>query len=238
LTAQLENAQSESVTKTARDAVVRAEKLIKMYRRGADEIRAVDDVSFTVEQGEFVAVVGPSGAGKTTLLQLVGCMDTPTSGALFLSGKETSRLSDGELTRLRRDHIGFIFQHFGLLPTLTVAENVGISGLFRRHDAKTKARIDQLLERVGLAHRRHHRPSQLSGGEMQRVAIARALVNEPKLLLADEPTGNLDTATSDSIIALIKELSRDGLTVVAVTHNPSLAQAADRCMTLRDGRIL
>jgi putative ABC transport system ATP-binding protein len=232
------NAELEHAPQTAREAVVRAENLTKIYRRGTDEIRAVDNVTFSVEQGEFVAVVGPSGAGKTTLLQLVGCMDTPTSGTLALSGKETSRLSDGDLTRLRRDHIGFIFQHFGLLPTLTVAENIAISGLFRKHDAATKERIEHLLERVGLSHRRRHRPSQLSGGEMQRVAIARALTHAPQLLLADEPTGNLDTATSDSIIELLGSLNRDGLTIIVVTHHEGLAQAARRRLSFRDGKIV
>jgi putative ABC transport system ATP-binding protein len=220
---------------TVADAVIRAENLRKVYRRGAESVVAVDDISLTVVLGEFVAIVGPSGAGKTTLLQLLGAMDTPTEGRLFLAGQEVSRLSDGQLTRLRREQIGFVFQHFGLLPTLTVAENVALPALFRR---ASRDRVDLLLDRVGLSHRRGHRPSELSGGEMQRAAIARALINSPRLLLADEPTGNLDSATGAAILELLRDLQRDdGLTVVVVTHNPTLADAAARRIILRDGRI-
>jgi putative ABC transport system ATP-binding protein len=218
------------------EAIIRAEDLRKVYRRGAETVVALDGVTFTVAPGEFVAVVGPSGAGKTTLLQLLGAMDVPTSGRLFVAGQDISRMSDAELTRLRRDHLGFVFQHFSLLPTLTVAENVALPTLLgRRQDA---ARLDDLLERVGLAHRRDHRPSELSGGEMQRTAIARALIHKPQLLLADEPTGNLDTATSGAILALLRSLQRDGLTLVIVTHNEALAAAADRVLALRDGRLV
>jgi len=226
----------EMEARTEREAVVQAEDLTKVYRRGEEVVRAVDGLSFRIDEGEFVAVVGPSGAGKTTLLQLVGGMDTPTSGRLLLAGHEMSHLSDAALTRLRRDHIGFVFQHFGLLPTLSVAENVALPALFSRREAR--ARVDALLERVGLSHRRHHRPGQLSGGEMQRVAIARALINSPRLLLADEPTGNLDTQTSERILALLQDLQRDGLTVVVVTHNEALAQAAGRRIVLRDGKMV
>jgi ABC-type lipoprotein export system ATPase subunit len=222
-------------SQTDRSVVVEAEELVKVYRRGQEEVRAVDGISFTIRAGEFVAVVGPSGAGKSTLLQLLGGMDTPTSGSLRLAGREVSGMSDGELTRLRRGFVGFVFQHFGLVPTLTVAENVALPCLFSRREAR--GRVDSLLQRVGLAHRRGHRPAQLSGGEMQRVAIARALVNDPKLLLADEPTGNLDSRTSDRILELLRELNGDGLTVVVVTHNESLAASAGRRITLRDGRI-
>jgi ABC-type lipoprotein export system ATPase subunit len=220
---------------TDRSVVVEAADLIKVYRRGHEEVRAVDGISFVIREGEFVAVVGPSGAGKSTLLQLLGGMDTPTSGSLRLAGREVSGMSDGELTRLRRTFVGFVFQHFGLVPTLTVAENVALPCLFSHREAR--GRVDSLLERVGLSHRRSHRPAQLSGGEMQRVAIARALVNDPRLVLADEPTGNLDSRTSDRILELLRELNRDGLTVVVVTHNESLAASADRRIILRDGRI-
>jgi putative ABC transport system ATP-binding protein len=220
---------------SAADALIRAENLRKVYRRGAESVVAVDDISLTVAAGEFAAIVGPSGAGKTTLLQLLGAMDTPTGGRLFLAGQEVSRLSDGQLTRLRREQIGFVFQHFGLLPTLTVAENVALPALFRR---TARDRVDLLLDRVGLSHRRGHRPSELSGGEMQRAAIARALINAPRLLLADEPTGNLDSATGAAILELLRDLQRDdGLTLVVVTHNPTLADAAGRRITLRDGKI-
>lgn len=218
--------------------IIEARDLVKTYRRGREEIRAVDGLTFGIEPGEFAAVIGPSGAGKTTLLQLIGSMDRPTSGSLTVLTQELSAsLPERELTRLRRDHIGFVFQHFGLLPTLSVAENVALPSLFRRERAD-RARVDDLLARVGLTHRKNHRPAELSGGEMQRVAIARALVHAPKLLLADEPTGNLDSRTSASLLDLLLELRRDeGLTVVVVTHNDALAAAADRRLTLRDGRL-
>jgi putative ABC transport system ATP-binding protein len=218
--------------------LVEARELRKIYRRGTEEVRAVDGVSFAIESGEFVAIVGPSGSGKTTLLQLVGAMDTPTSGSLRLAGQELACLNDRRLTQLRRERIGFVFQHFGLLPTLTVAENVALPTLLLRK-RKIQNRVDELLERVGLAHRRHHRPSELSGGEMQRVAIARALVNGPDLLLADEPTGNLDTGTSETILGLLRNLRQSGgLTVVVVTHSELLAGAAERRIPLRDGKVV
>lgn len=216
--------------------VVVARDLTKTYRRGVETVHALDGVSFTIHQGEWVAVVGPSGAGKTTLLHLLGGMDTPTTGDLSLAGRSLSGMSDRELTRLRGETVGFVFQHFGLLPTLTVRENVTLPTLFRKRKAIVRA--DELLERVGLAHRRTHRPQELSGGEMQRVAIARALINDPKLLLADEPTGNLDSASGDSIIALFDQLNRDGLTVVTVTHNATLARAAHRQLTMQDGKLI
>ena len=218
------------------DTVIEAVDLTKIYRRGTEEVRAVDSVSFQIRSGEFVAIVGQSGAGKTTLLQLLGAMDTPTTGRIQLAGAELSRLSDSALTRLRREHIGFVFQHFGLLPTLSVAENVALPALLGRRDMRR--RVDTLLDRVGLAHRRHHRPAQLSGGEMQRTAIARALINSPRLLLADEPTGNLDSVTGAGIAALFQSLQHGGLTVVVVTHNETLARAAHRRLLLRDGKII
>ena len=228
---------SQMVRSLANEAtVVQAEGLTKIYRRGMEEIRAVDGVSFRVEPGEFVAIAGPSGSGKTTLLQLIGAMDAPTSGRLWLAGQEVSALSDAALTQLRREQIGFVFQHFGLLPTLTVAENVALPALLSRRNAQ--ARVDELLEMVGLSHRRRHRPAQLSGGEMQRVAITRALINQPRLLLADEPTGNLDSATGADILALFQRLRHDGLTVIVVTHNEALAAAADRRLILRDGQVI
>ena len=217
--------------------MIEARELTKVYTRGAESVRAVDGVSFTVADGAWVALVGPSGSGKTTLLQLLGGMDTPTSGSLTVDGQSMADMSDRALTRLRAERLGFVFQHFGLLPTLSVAENVALPQRLagRRTDM---ARVDQLLERVGLAHRSRHRPGQLSGGEMQRAAIARALVNAPKLLLADEPTGNLDTATSESILDLFRSLHADGLTMVIVTHNDQVAAAAQRRLVLRDGRLV
>jgi putative ABC transport system ATP-binding protein len=229
------NPKPEFQSPESTDAVLQACDLTKIYRRGIEEVRAVDDISLTIHRGEFVAIVGPSGAGKTTLLQLLGAMDVATSGSLQIMGQEVSRLSDGPLTRLRRDHIGFVFQHFGLLPTLTVAENVALPARFG--GLKPSRDVHELLERVGMSHRADHRPSQLSGGEMQRTAIARALVNGPQFLLADEPTGNLDSATSERILDLFRSLNEDGLTIVVVTHNETLAAAAGRKIVLRDGRI-
>jgi putative ABC transport system ATP-binding protein len=227
-------ADSSNSQQSAQDVVV-ARDLTRVYGRGRELVQALDGVTFTITRGEFVAVTGPSGAGKSTLLNLIGCMDTPTSGTLTIAGHAVQALSEGELTRLRREELGFVFQHFGLIPTLTVAENVALPSLFARR--KVASRVDALIEKVGLIARRRHRPHQLSGGEMQRVAIARALVNEPQLLLADEPTGNLDTATGESIIALFQQLNREGLTIAAVTHNLALATAAGRTLALRDGRI-
>jgi ABC-type lipoprotein export system ATPase subunit len=216
--------------------VINASRLTKVYQRGREQVRALEDMTFEAHRGEFIAVVGPSGAGKSTLLNLIGCMDAPTSGTLQLLGKPVEELTEKERTRFRRDQIGFVFQHFGLLPTLTASENVGLPAFFAHRRSET--RVKHLLEKVGLAHRRNHRPHELSGGEMQRAAIARALVNDPQLLLADEPTGNLDQATGDSIITLFKELNHEGLTIIVVTHNADLARTAGRQIELLDGRLV
>jgi len=218
------------------EPVIAARALTKVYRRGPEQVHALDGVSFEIARGEFVAITGASGAGKTTLLNILGCMDAPTSGTLRIGGKEVQSLGEGARTLLRRQHIGFVFQHFGLMPTLTVAENVALPALFARR--KVDTRVVELLDRVKLLHRRTHRPHELSGGEMQRVAIARALINQPDLVLADEPTGNLDTATGQSIIDLFQKLNSDGLTIVTVTHNPTMAAAAKRQLVLSDGRLL
>lgn len=216
--------------------VVSVQGLGKCYLRGREKLVALNEVSFQIHSGEFISIVGPSGSGKTTLLNLLGCMDGPSTGHIAIQGQDVGTMSEMERTRLRRDRLGFVFQHFGLVPTLTVAENVALPAFFARRPAGD--RVEALLERVGLADRRDHRPHQLSGGEMQRVAIARALINEPLMLLADEPTGNLDSDTGTRILDLFRELNRGGLTVVVVTHNPILAQVADRCLTLRDGRLV
>lgn len=221
---------------TRNGAVISAVALSKVYPRGREQVRALDHVTFEVRRGEFVAVIGPSGSGKSTLLNLVGCMDAPSSGTLELLGQSVEHLTERERTHLRRDHIGFVFQHFGLIPTLTVAENMALPAFFTRR--RLGQRADELLEKVGLSHRRDHRPHELSGGEMQRVAIARALVNGPQLLLADEPTGNLDSATGANITALLQELHADGLTIVVATHNVRLAAVAQRRLCLRDGRLV
>jgi len=220
----------------AASTIVEARGLTKIYSRGVEQVRALDDVSFTIAEGEFIAIVGASGAGKTTLLHLLGCMDAPTSGTLLLQGETTTNLSDAALTRLRRQTVGFVFQHFGLIPTLTVTENVLLPLLFSRRKMRNYAA--ELLEKVGLTHRSNHRPHELSGGEMQRTAIARALINSPRLLLADEPTGNLDTANGEAVLELLQRLNADGLTVIVVTHNPILAASARRQITLHDGKLV
>ena len=217
--------------------VIELSEVTKTYRRGSETIAAVDGVSLSIAPGEFVAVVGPSGSGKTTLLNLIGCIDKPDRGGVRVDGMETEGLSERALTKIRGEKIGFIFQQFFLLPTLTVTENVELPAVFvgRRNGA---ARTRELLEQVGLSPRAGHHPSQLSGGEMQRVAIARALMNSPKVLIADEPTGNLDSRNAESILTVFRELNRSGLTVVMVTHNAELAGAAGRIVSMKDGRVV
>jgi putative ABC transport system ATP-binding protein len=219
-----------------REPVVSAVALTKTYPRGREEVRALQEVSFAIASGEFVAIIGPSGSGKTTLLSLIGCMDVPSAGTLSIGGHAVQGLSERERTKLRRDQIGFVFQQFGLLPTLTVAENVLLPSLFARR--RQDQALNGLLAKVGLTERRDHLPHQLSGGEMQRVAIARALVNEPKILLADEPTGNLDSENARTVLNLFAELNATGLTVIMVTHNPEFARFAHRQILLKDGRIV
>lgn len=214
---------------------ITAEKLCKTYRRGVEEVHALRDVSFAIGTGELVSIVGQSGSGKTTLLNLIGCMDAPTSGSLRLADQDVAQLSERDRTQLRREQIGFVFQHFGLIPTLSVRENIALPALFARR--RVQQRVDELLEKVHLTHRRDHRPHELSGGEMQRVAVARALINAPQVLLADEPTGNLDSVTGSAIIELFQDLLRDGLTVVVVTHNQELAAVTQRQLVLHDGEL-
>ncbi len=220
---------------------IEAENLRRVYCRGAEQIPAVDGVSLTLERGDFVSVVGPSGSGKTTLINVLGCLDNPTSGRLVLEGRtvfaDGQALSEARLTRIRREVFGYIFQKFYLVSTLTVYENVVLPFTFYRKPGAAES-VEDVLRLLGLDRRRDHLPGQLSGGEMQRVAIARALVNKPQILLADEPTGNLDTKRSGEIGVLLKDLNeRTGLTIVLVTHNPALAAMARRTIELRDGRV-
>ena len=219
-----------------KEEVISAKKLTKIYHRGSEDIHALKDVSFTISKGEFAAIVGPSGSGKTTLLNLLGCLDTPTRGGLKLNGIEISGSKEKDLVKLRRENIGFVFQQFYLLPTLTVRENIELPLLFSRKNGY-KSQIDDIIEVVGLKARAEHLPGQLSGGEMQRVAIGRALINEPKIILADEPTGNLDSATSHKILQLFQSLNRKGLTLIIVTHNAELTKSAHKIIQLRDGEI-
>ncbi|HEV2149744.1 MAG TPA: ABC transporter ATP-binding protein [Longimicrobiaceae bacterium] len=212
--------------------------LQKSYRSGGRELTVLRDVSFTVAPGEFVAVVGPSGSGKTTLLGLMAGLDRPSRGSVHLDGTDLAALSEDERARLRRERIGFVFQAFQLIPTLTASENVRVPlELSGRTGAAERA--DELLARVGLGGRGHHYPAQLSGGEQQRVAVARAFVHSPSILFADEPTGNLDAATGHRIVELLTELNRElGTTLVLVTHDPDLASRAGRIIRLADGRVV
>jgi len=219
--------------------VVEARHASKLYPMPAGDVRALTDVSLAVPSGDWLALMGPSGCGKSTLLNLFGAVDLPSSGEVVLEGTDTTRLGDSARTALRLTRVGFVFQRFFLLPMLTAWENVLLPMLEARVPrAEREARALELLEYVGLAGRRDHRPAQLSGGEMQRVAIARALANRPRLLLADEPTGELDEATGGVIARLLSRLSADGLTIVLVTHNPALAAQAKRTLHLRDGRVV
>jgi ABC-type lipoprotein export system ATPase subunit len=220
---------------------IEAENLRRIYCRGSEEIAAVDGVSLVIEKGSFTSIVGPSGSGKTTLINVLGCLDNPTSGRLLLEGRVIfdggKGLSEARLTCIRREVFGYIFQKFYLVDTLTVLENVILPFTFYRKPGASED-VGNVLRLLGIDKRRDHLPGQLSGGEMQRVAIARALVNKPQILLADEPTGNLDTKRSEEIGILLRDLNeKTGLTVILVTHNPALARMAHRTIELRDGRI-
>lgn len=219
-------------------SLVEIRNVSKIYHLGGEEIRALDDVSLDIESGEFISIIGPSGSGKSTLMQIVGCLDTPTKGTIKLDGTMIQDASPRQLASIRNRKIGFVFQFFNLLPKLTVLQNVelpmvygGVAGRERRERAL------QALELVSLANRSKHRPSQLSGGQQQRVAIARALVNDPKIIFADEPTGNLDSHTGELILQLFRKLSTEGRTIILVTHDPEIAAITPRRIEIRDGRI-
>jgi putative ABC transport system ATP-binding protein len=219
--------------------IVVIEEAVRKYRRGSEEIRAIDGVSLSISQGDFVAVVGRSGSGKTTLLNLIGCVDRPTSGMVTIHGMETVDLPEKALATIRSTTVGFVFQQFFLIPTLTAIENVMVPGRFcAKHNGDLKARARDLLGMVGLAERADHLPHELSGGEMQRVALARALINQPAILLADEPTGNLDTKSAEQIAAIFEQLNKGGLTIVVVTHSAELTGNARRVLHLVDGKIV
>lgn len=222
--------------------VLEAHDLVKIFQRGSEQIRAVNHVSLTVDEGEFVAFVGPSGSGKTTLINILGCLDNPTSGTLSLDGQVVvgggQVLPESTLTKIRRNVFGYIFQKFYLISTLTVEENVLLPFTFYKKPG-ADAEVGKILRLLAIDHRKDHLPGEISGGEMQRVAIARALINRPRILLADEPTGNLDTRRSEEIGVLLKSLNHEeGLTIILVTHNPSLARMADRIIELQDGALV
>ncbi len=218
--------------------LVRLEGVTKVYRMGDVELAALAGVTLTIEQGEFTAVMGASGSGKSTLMNLLGCLDRPTSGRYLLDGQEIGALGNDQLAALRNRTIGFVFQNFNLLSRTSAAENVELPLLYAGvASAQRRARAVESLTRVGLGDRVDHHPNQLSGGQQQRVAIARALVNRPRVILADEPTGNLDSRTSVDVMALFQELGRGGITVVLVTHEPDIAAYAARVVTMRDGLV-
>lgn len=221
--------------------------LKKFYQMGTTTVRALDGVNLTVKKNEFTAIMGASGSGKSTLMNILGCLDTPSEGSYTLNGKEVGRMDDDQLATVRNLHLGFVFQSFNLLPRLTALKNAALPLIYARdpgahaHHATPLDRdrkAAEMLELVGLGHRADHKPSELSGGERQRVAIARALINEPDIILADEPTGNLDSSTAEEIMALLKKLHLQGQTIIMVTHEPDIAAYAKRIIRLKDGKII
>ncbi len=217
------------------EKVISLQKVSKHYQRGAETVHALQDVTLEVNAGEYVAIAGHSGSGKTTLLNLIGCLDRPTGGRIAVNGSEIHNADEKQLNRLRQTAIGFVFQQFFLIPTLTVVENVQLPALFTGKKVGERAR--ELLKMVGLDKRMNHLPGQLSGGEMQRVAVARSLINSPPILLADEPTGNLDSRNAETIIELFEALNREGMTVVMVTHNLDLVKRCGRTVHIEDGMV-
>lgn len=220
-------------------ALIELRNVSKQYRIGEQDILALDGVNLDIEEGEFASIIGPSGSGKSTLMHLLGCLDTPSSGTMTIDGVDVSRADSDQLAHMRNAKIGFVFQAFNLLPKFNVLQNVELPMIYAHMPAKERReRAVQAIERVGLTHRMYNTPLQLSGGQSQRVAIARALVNSPKIIFGDEPTGNLDSTTGESILALFKELSAQGRTVVLVTHDSGIAARTPRRIEIRDGKIV
>jgi putative ABC transport system ATP-binding protein len=220
------------------EVIIKLEGITREYVMGSERVRALRGVDLEIRRNEYVAIMGPSGSGKSTMMNMLGCLDTPTGGTYWLNGHEASRMKDDDLARVRNREIGFVFQTFNLLPRASALANVELPLVYAGATARDRRRRAELaLQRVGLGDRMHHKPNELSGGQRQRVAIARALVNEPSILLADEPTGNLDSATSEDIMRVFSALHSQGQTVVLVTHEPDIAAHARRVVTLRDGRV-
>jgi putative ABC transport system ATP-binding protein len=219
--------------------MIRTEHLTKIYRMGDTEVYALNDVNLEIKEAEFVAVIGPSGSGKSTLLNMIGCLDKPTSGSVYIDNVNTATLNENQLAEIRRKKIGFIFQQFNLVHTLNAVENVALPLFFSGvpRDLRLK-RAAELLESVGLGNRVHHKPAELSGGQQQRVAIARALSNDPEVVIADEPTGNVDTETGNTIMDVLQGLNKEGRTIIVVTHDPEIAARATRTQRMRDGKLL
>ncbi len=222
----------------AAPSIAKLQDLHRHYHMGKTTVRALDGVSLDIRRGDYVAVMGRSGSGKSTLLNILGCLDRPTAGCYFLGDREVSQLDDNELSEVRGERIGFVFQSFNLIPQLSVLENLEVPLFYQgRVGQDSRSKAQELADRVGLGDRLHHRPSELSGGQQQRVAIARALMNDPLFLLADEATGNLDTSTEQEILEALDDLHRNGMTIVIVTHNPMVAIHAERTVWLADGKI-
>ena len=218
--------------------ILKVEHLSKVYGSGENEVRALDDVSFTVEEGQFMAIVGPSGSGKSTLLHILGAVDRPTSGKVYLSGQDVFSQNEDQLAIFRRREVGLIYQFYNLIPVLDATENITLPVLLDGKKVNRK-RLDEMIETLGLTGREHHLPSELSGGQQQRVSIGRALMNNPAIVLADEPTGNLDTKSNREIVELLKKTNRDyHQTLIMITHDESIALQADRILTIEDGRII
>jgi len=218
--------------------VIKTRDLTKTYGMGHVKVEALKKVSVSIRRGDYIAIIGPSGSGKSTFMNLLGCLDTPTTGSIYIEGTDVSQLSEKKLARLRREKIGFIFQKYNLLPTLNAMENVELSMSFAGKRKKVRSkRASELLSMVQLSHRLFHKPSEMSGGEQQRVAIARALANDPSIILADEPTGNVDTKGGENIMNILEKINQRGETIIVVTHDPAIAKRAKRILQIKDGIV-
>ena len=222
------------------DIVVRLSEVVKTYVMGDNEVHALQGISFEIEQGEFLSIMGPSGSGKSTCMNMIGCLDRPTSGIVEINGKQTSKMTEKELAVLRNQTVGFVFQQYHLIPGMNVLENVMLPLKYQHLEiAKRKTLAEAALESVGLSERMHHRPHELSGGQKQRVAIARAMVTKPKILLADEPTGALDSVTGKQVMELFRKINHEeGTTIIIVTHDPGIGASTERCIRILDGKIV